>query len=145
MTDLKHYPRIGLGVIIKNEKGQILVGKRKGSHAAKYSIPGGKLDLGETFEQAAIREIKEETNLTIRNPRVIAVTNNLETFREDGVHFISIILFADSFTGELTIMEPNKCEAWLWVDPKHLPKPHFDASKQGVQCFLQKKFYINTL
>ena len=42
-----------------------MVGKRKGSHAQKYSIPGGSLGLGETFEKGAIREIKEETNLDI--------------------------------------------------------------------------------
>ena len=60
-----NHPRVGLGIIIVNKEGNILIGKRKGSHAQKYSIPGGHLDLGETFEQGAIREIKEETNLDI--------------------------------------------------------------------------------
>ena len=38
-------PKVGLGVIIINDKGKVLIGKRVGAHAQKYSIPGGHLDL----------------------------------------------------------------------------------------------------
>lgn len=133
--------RVGLGVIILNKEGRILIGKRIGSHAQKYSIPGGRVEKGETFENAAFREIKEETDLEIRNPRVVAVTNNLETYRNEGVHYISIIMLVDDFTGELKIMESNKCEKWLWCDLHQLPEPHFDASKRGVECYLEGVFY----
>lgn len=134
-------PRIGVGVIILNSDGNILVGRRKGSFAQKYSIPGGGIDMGETFENTAIREIKEETNLDIVDPKVIAVTNNLETYREEGKHYISIVLLAKNFSGELKNMEPEKCEDWAWVDPNNLPMPHFDASRLGVQCYLKSSFY----
>jgi len=53
-------PGVGLGVIVENAQGQILVQKRTGSHAQKYSIPGGGLELGETFEEGACRELREE-------------------------------------------------------------------------------------
>ncbi len=141
MSEIKTKPRVGLGVIIVNDEGKILIGKRKNSHAPYYSIPGGSLELGETFEDGAIREIKEETDLDIQSPQVIAVTNNLETYRNDGVHFISIVLLVKNFTGELKNMEPEKCEEWLWVDPNNLPLPHFDASLMGVACYLEKIFY----
>lgn len=139
MTNQK--PKVGLGIIIVNKQNKILVGKRKNSHAPFYSIPGGKLELGETFEDGAIREILEETNLQIKNPKVIAVTNNLETYKHEGVHYISIALLVSDYTGELKIMEPNKCEEWLWVDPTNLPQPHFDASTMAVHCYLKNKFY----
>lgn len=137
----KSRPKVGLGIVVVNNEGKILVGKRKGAHAQKYSIPGGHLDLGETFEAGAIREIKEETNLNITNPKVIAVSNNLETFRTEGKHYISVILLAEKFSGELQIMEPDKCEGWEWVDPNDLPEPHFDASRLGVSCYLNKSVY----
>ena len=139
---VSEFPKVGLGVIIVNQEGNILVGKRIGSFAQKYSIPGGKLELGETFERSATREIKEETNLEIKNPEVIAVTNNLETYREEGRHFVSIILLVKEFTGELRLLEPHKCSEWLWVDPRHLPEPHFDASRLGVAGYLNQKFYL---
>ena len=133
--------KVGIGVIIKDKEGQVLIGKRKGSHAQKYSIPGGSLHVGETFEKAATREVKEETDLNIQNPKVIAVTNNLETYKEEGIHFISIVLLATQFSGDLKIMEPDKCEKWLWCDPSKLPEPHFDASSQAVDCYLKELFY----
>ena len=135
-------PRIGIGVIIENQNGEILVGKRKGSHAPYFSIPGGSLEIGETFESGAIREVLEETGLQISNPRVINVTNNLRTFRESGKHFVSVNLHTTQFTGTPQVMEPLKCEKWFWCDPNDLPKPHFDASEFAVACYLQETFYL---
>lgn len=141
MSDAQKFTRIGLGVIIINSEGKVLIGKRKNSHAPYYSIPGGHLELGENFENGAIREIKEETDLDICDPQVIAITNNLETYKKEGVHYISIILLANKYSGELKNLEPQKCEEWLWVDPNELPVPHFDASKMAISCFLNNKFY----
>jgi 8-oxo-dGTP diphosphatase len=138
----KSRPQVGLGIVIVNDEGKILIGKRKGAHAEKFSIPGGHLDLGETFEAGAIREIKEETNLDIFEPKVIAVSNNLETFRTEGRHYISVILLVRKFSGDLRVMEPEKCDGWEWVDPKNLPEPHFDASRLGVTCYLNKSVYV---
>lgn len=132
--------KVGLGVIIENN-GQILIGKRVSKHAPYYSIPGGHLEPGETFEEGAIREIKEETDLDIKDPKFIAITNNLETFKKESKHYISVILLATKFDGQVKIMEPDKNIDWQWVDPKKLPQPHFDGSRMGVQFYLDKVFY----
>ncbi len=100
-------PKIGVGVIILNTKGLILLGKRSNIHAPYYSIPGGHLEIGETFEEAAIREVKEETDLDIIDPKVIAVTNNLQTFVREGVHYISIILLVKSLSVFLESWNPK--------------------------------------
>ncbi len=134
-------PKIGIGVIIQNDNGLILVGKRKNTHAPYYSIPGGKLDIGETFESAAIREVQEETGLVIQSPKVHCVTNNMQTYEESGEHYVSVNLFCDTFTGSPRLMEPDKCEGWEWVNPEQLPLPHFDASEKAVRCFLEERFY----
>ena len=132
---------VGVGIIVLNGEGKILVIKRKGGHAPYYSIPGGRLEDGETFKECAVREIKEETNIDISNPEVIAVTNNLQTYRNEGVHFISIVLLARRFSGTPEIMEPDKCGELLWVDLDNLPMPHFDASQKAVECYLGNYFY----
>ncbi len=133
--------KVGIGVILLKDK-KVLIGKRINSHAQKYSIPGGHLEVGESFEEAAIREVKEETGITIRKPKVVAVTNNLETYKLEQLHYVSVILLARDFSGEAKTMEPNKCEGWNWYDPTDIPKPHFDASEKGIRCFLENKFYI---
>lgn len=141
MSNQHYTPKVGIGVIIVNSDGRILVGKRINSHAPYYSIPGGHVEIGETFEDCAVREAKEETDLDIKNPEIIAVTNNLETYRNEGLHYVSIAMLATNFSGELKIMEPEKCGEWLWVDPNNLPMPHFDASRMAVECYLENVFY----
>ncbi|OAN18306.1 ADP-ribose pyrophosphatase [Photobacterium jeanii] len=129
-------PKVGIGIILVNDQGKVLIGKRKNSHSPYYSIPGGHLEIGESFEQCAIREMEEETGITIHNPQVIAVTNNLKTYRESGLHYISVALLATDYNGEPQLNEPDKCDGWLWADPNNLPQPHFDASEQSINCYL---------
>ncbi len=136
-------PKIGVGVIIENEKKEILIGKRIGSHSPYFSIPGGHLEMGETFEEAAIKEVFEETGLKIFDPKVICVTNNLKTFHESGKHYISVILLIQKFTGSAEVKEKDKCESWGWFSINKIPEPHFDASEFAIKCYLENKFYIN--
>jgi 8-oxo-dGTP diphosphatase len=135
-------PTVGIGIIIENDKGEILVGKRIGKHAPWYSIFGGGLEAGESFEQAAIREAAEELGITIHKVDVFALTNNLDTFKQEGHHSISVIVRAISYSGKPNIMEPDKCSEILWCDPRSLPEPHYDASRLGVRCYLENKFYV---
>ena len=136
-------PKVGIGVIIQNTNKEILVGKRKGSHSPFYSIPGGHLEYGESFEEAAIKEVFEETGLIIKNPKVFGVTNNLRTFKQENKHYVSINLFTNEFEGELETKEPDKCEKWIWCKISEIPEPQFDASEFAIECFEKNEFYIN--
>tara|TARA_R110000796_G_scaffold27712_2_gene76192 strand:+ start:2056 stop:2478 length:423 start_codon:yes stop_codon:yes gene_type:complete len=57
-------------VVLINEDGLICLVSRKDNHK-DFGLPGGKLDKGETYEEAAIREVKEETGLDIKNLTMI--------------------------------------------------------------------------
>jgi ADP-ribose pyrophosphatase YjhB (NUDIX family) len=77
-------------VITQNEK--ILLMKR--AHDPKagfYSIPGGLVELGEKYEDSAIREAEEETGLKVRIERLIDVIDNI-TEDEQGVKFHYILI-----------------------------------------------------
>ena len=66
-------PRVGIGVLIFKEQ-KILLGKRIMSHGSgTWSPPGGHLEFRESFEECAIREVNEETGLTIITPEFLAV------------------------------------------------------------------------
>ncbi|AIJ06803.1 MULTISPECIES: nucleotide triphosphate diphosphatase NUDT15 [Edwardsiella] len=137
--------KVGVGVIIVNAAGQILLGKRCGSHAPYWSIPGGHVEQGETFEQTAIREVAEECGLHIDTPRFVGVTNNLRTWRDEGVHNVSIIMQVSAPAAAAPQRcEPDKCERWQWCDPRQLPQPCFDACQQGVQLWLTQQAYCAT-
>ncbi len=134
-------PGVGIGVIIQNDKGQILFGKRKGSHSPYYSIPGGHLENGESFEEAARKEIIEETGLDLKELSLVALTNNLRTYEETGKHYVSITFLCKAFEGEPKVMEPEKCESWGWYDIDDLPQPHFDASEWAIENFVKGEIY----
>ncbi|PHM33066.1 nucleotide triphosphate diphosphatase NUDT15 [Xenorhabdus innexi] len=133
---------VGVGVIIVNDQGEILLGKRAGKHAPYWSIFGGHVDPGETFEECAIREIKEEIGLTIKNPQVYGICNNIQTYREEGKHTVSVCLLAHHPGGEPRLMEPEKCEQLIWCDPANLPEPHFEASRSAIKLWQETKFYL---
>ncbi|GIQ89502.1 hypothetical protein KIPB_011992, partial [Kipferlia bialata] len=130
-------------IIIVNESGKVLLGRRRNSHAPYWSIPGGKLELGETFEACAAREGLEETGLTLEHCEVISLSNNLQTYREEGVHFISVFLLCKygDWTGTPENREPEKCHGWEWHDPQALPVPHFEASQNAIGRWLEGSVY----
>ena len=135
-------PKIGVGVIIQAPDQKILIGKRKGSHAPYYSIPGGHLENGETFEEAAMKEVLEETGLHIYNPKLICLTNNLRTYQETNKHYVSAILYTNEYSGKVEVKKKDKCEGWEWYAVQDIPQPHFDASEFAIECFVNDAFYI---
>lgn len=116
-------PRVGVGVFIF-KAGKFLMGRRRGAHGAgAWSIPGGHLEWGETPEQTAIREVKEETGLEIDNVALAAVTNDI--FREENKHYVTLWMRSDWVSGEPEIVEPDKFIDQDWFDFDNLPKPLF--------------------
>lgn len=116
-------PRIGVGVIIiKNNK--VLLGKRLNSHGdGTWAFPGGHLEFNETWEECARRETLEETGISIKDIRFAHATNDI--FFTEEKHYNTIFMLAHHESGEVKIMEPEKCEKWEWFFWKELPSPLF--------------------
>uniref|UniRef100_V5EQ99 Nudix hydrolase domain-containing protein n=2 Tax=Kalmanozyma brasiliensis (strain GHG001) TaxID=1365824 RepID=V5EQ99_KALBG len=73
VSDATVVPRVGVAVFVINEKGHVLIGKRTGSHGAgTLALPGGHLELHESFFDCAAREVYEETGLILEPPQVSA-------------------------------------------------------------------------
>jgi 8-oxo-dGTP diphosphatase len=115
-------PQVGTAIIItKGDK--VLLMKRKGPHGTgTWSTPGGHLDFGETPEQGAAREAKEEVGVDVLDIRFRAVTNDL--FEAAGRHYITIWLEGRS-TGEPIITSEREVEEIGWFAWDSLPKPLF--------------------
>ncbi len=124
---MDNHPRVGVGVIIIKD-GKVLFGKRKSKHGqGTWAPPGGKLEFGETIESCARRETLEEANITIKNLRLGPFTNDIHDNGKD--HYITPFVIADYDAGEVTVVEPDKCERWEWVDWHTLPEPLFLSIK----------------
>ncbi len=135
----------GTGTLIIRD-GQVLWGKRhddplKASSAlhgeGTWTIPGGKLDFGEDFEESARREILEETGITAKKLQVICVSNE----RAPDAHFVTIGMLCTEFEGEPRVMEPDEITEWRWFPADEPPEPLFFPAEKILKNYMEKQFY----
>lgn len=62
---------VGSSAVVADDMGRILLHKR--SDSGNWALPGGTMDIGETFAQSAVREVKEETGFDVRIDRIIGI------------------------------------------------------------------------
>lgn len=76
-------------LILENKKGEILIGQRNADDTSpgKWEFPGGKLEKGESFAQALVREIKEELNFTLTSFDLFEVLTHSYPERDICIHF----------------------------------------------------------
>jgi 8-oxo-dGTP diphosphatase len=137
---------VGFGVMIMKD-GKVLLGKRHFDpekadselHGeGTWTMPGGKLEYGESFEDGAKREVQEETGLQLKEVKVICVNNDKNEF----AHFITIGLLSDNFSGEPKVMEPDEIVEWEWFNLDNLPTPMYFPSVKVAENYKKNLFYI---
>jgi ADP-ribose pyrophosphatase len=115
-------PRVAVGAIVFEKERVLLV--RRGQPPAKglWAIPGGKIELGETLQEAAEREIREETGINIRAGDPVFTFDMVD--RDDigriRFHYVIVDLIADYIDGELRSGD-DALEA-RWVSPEEMNK-----------------------
>ena len=120
---MEKVPRIGVGVVIRKDN-KILLGKRKNAHGpGSWCCPGGHLEFMESIEECARRETMEEVGLTIKNIQKAVYTEDF--FKEEYRHYITMLVTTDWESGEVELLEPEKCEEWQWFSWHDLPEPLF--------------------
>lgn len=138
----KKYPKVGIGVMIQNEKGEVLLGLRKGSHGeGEWSFPGGHLEFGETVFETAKRETKEETGLEVDTFELISVADEMRYIESDDKHFLNVGVKAVYKGGEPKLMEPEKCEKWQWFVLDNLPDKILEGTDWIIQNYKAKRIY----
>ena len=93
---------------------RILLQNRVKADWRGYTLPGGHIEPGESVVDAAVREMKEETGLTVLNPTLCGV----KQFPIDEGRYIVFLFRADRFEGELLSSEEGQME---WVERSALP------------------------
>ena len=119
--------KVGVAVMIVHN-GRVLLGKRSGSHGAgTWALPGGHLEVGESIQSCAKREVLEETGIVVNSVRHVAFTNDI--FEKERLNYVTLFVAAGEWIGWPTVMEPKKCRRWEWFDWKDLPTPLFVSLK----------------
>ncbi len=119
---------VSVRMIIHDNVGKYLLLRRSAinkSGVGKWEFPGGKINPGEEFYDALIREVEEETGLKVNVEHVIGVTES-ET---STVKIATLIFEGTRVVGQVTLS--NEHDAYEWVTPKKLPKYDLIAHLQS--------------
>ena len=127
--------QVAVGVLVRDDDSFLLTSRPEGkAYAGFWEFPGGKLEAGETVEQALRRELQEEIGITIQNCML------WKTERIDYPHALVQLNFCKvtQWTGELQMLE-SQSSAW-----QQLPvtvKPVLPGTVPVLQWFAQERLF----
>ncbi len=115
-------PQLGIGVLITKDD-QVLLMRRRNAHGdGTWSTVGGHLEYGESPQECAIRETKEEIDVIITDVTFLAITNDV--FEVPEMHYVTIWMAGRYVSGEPKINVHEK-SAIGWFSWDGLPEPLF--------------------
>ena len=121
--------------IIKNDSGEILIVKRhpkSRTDPEMWELPGGKVETGEHFADALVREIKEETNLNVN------VGDFCEAVQNDYSHkrTVQLMMYLDDVEGSVAISEEHT--EYMWASIEKIESLELSSS---LKKLLEKRNY----
>ena len=137
-----HIPLLqcGASVIVENEKGEILLQQRTDNGCWGYA--GGSVELYEVVEEAAKRELEEETGLIVDEMELLGVFSGEElryTYPNgDQVSTIDIVYVCRKFHGQLNCQE-GEVEKLAFFAPDALPAPLFAPQVPAIEKYLETR------
>lgn len=110
---------LSMKAVVRNIEGDLLIIRRSDyskHNAGKWDFPGGKVDIGENFDVALIREIKEETGLDAALTRALGYAESRAPER------VVIYLFMEAKTESGNIVISDEHTDYKWISPSSLPQ-----------------------
>jgi ADP-ribose pyrophosphatase YjhB (NUDIX family) len=108
----------------------LLIQRKRDPEAGCWGIPGGKIDLYETAEQAARRELREETGIEAGALGLLCIADQIDPAA--GLHWISPIYLGRSWHGSPVLREPAKHGGLAWFDLDRLPEALTSPTRAAV-------------
>ena len=127
----------GSAIIVENNKNEILLQLRSDTY--DWGIPGGGMELGDSFEETAIKELYEETGLIANHLEILGVASGKEFYykfpNEDEIYNATVIFKALDVTGKMIKDEESLELAYFPLDSL----PHLNYTTQKI---LEKIGYL---
>ena len=137
-----HKPMIAAGatvVVIKDNK--ILLNLRSDTNT--WEIPGGSLEIGETLEETAKREFKEETNLDCDDFTLLNVFSVNEFYfkypNQDELYSVIALYLANDFYGDLKITDDESCDLKFF---SKTDLPNLESRAKKIISWLVENRYL---
>ena len=119
-----HSPILTSGVLLFlfNDKGEVLMQLRSDNNA--WGFPGGSMELGESLEEVARRELYEETNLVVDELKFLTILSGKETYNvypnKDEVYSVTAVYEVTKYHGNIKISD-NESKELKWFPLNEIP------------------------
>ncbi|MCL4353916.1 NUDIX domain-containing protein [Patescibacteria group bacterium] len=135
------YIGVGVGAAIFNPEGKLLLtlrGQKARNEKGKWELPGGGVNIKETFEQALRREIKEELDIEIKILELLGICDHI--IYEENQHWVSPTYICKISKGKPKILEPEKCANFGWFTINEARKLPLSIITTYDLSLLEKKY-----
>lgn len=139
---------VGIGILIFNSNKEILLLLRN-SDAKKadsnmrlegtYTLPSGNINYNESFEDAAIRKTKEESNLDIKKEDLNLVS--ISDDKNEYAHYVTIGMIANNYSGKVMLKDSEEFVSYDWFDIDNLPSNLCEPSRKIIKNYLNNRIY----
>ncbi len=139
-------PGVGIGILILNEKNEVLLILRNDDAnkalsdmhlEGNWTLPAGKIKYGETIFEAAIRKTKKEVNLDIRDLEMISIADDINPY----AHFVTIGVLARMYSGTIDLGNTEEHVDYGFFALDKLPKNLCEPSKKIIDNYLNNRIY----
>jgi len=134
---------VGCLVIILKGNEVLLLKRKNKFDAGTYSLPGGHVDGDEKILEAAIREVKEETNLDLeeKDLEIVSCMHRISEIQEKRLS-IEYLVKTEKIDGEVINKEIDKCEELKFFNINNLPDNMSHYAKRGIEAYLNGEHFI---
>ncbi|WP_047979576.1 NUDIX hydrolase [Ornithinibacillus contaminans] len=136
-----HKPIIlpGSVVIILNEQDEVLLQMRL---EGTWGLPGGLMDLGESFEEVAKREVFEETGLAVENLKLLNVFSDsnyyLKVPNGDELYSVTAVYYTKDVSGDIKI-DYSESENMQYFSLHNLPSGLTDEYREFIKQYMDRE------
>ncbi len=109
------FPQLAVGALVRHAGAVLLIKRASQPDAGQWAIPGGKVHAGETLQQAAEREIREETGITVRAGEPVFCFDLIEHDEQGNLrfHYVIVDVLAEYISGEAKAADDALEAAWI--------------------------------